>query len=118
MKTQKKPTHTPGPWTVHLPSDVQKVYPMFAVHASSQDLHSTLAQGIFTLAEVKVAIGGEPVREANARLIAAAPDLLEAVKDALHYMVAVLSDVEANEGDVEDVVIKSLRAAIAKAEGR
>lgn len=49
--------------------------------------------------------------EANARLIAAAPDLLEAAKKAE----GVLADMKRGEG--EDHVLSELHAAIAKAEG-
>lgn len=53
--------------------------------------------------------GDESLREANARLIAAAPDLLDACKDAL----ALLEDVDAADGCIGD----ALRAAIARATG-
>lgn len=51
--------------------------------------------------------------EANARLIAAAPDLLE----ALRAMVRDFGDCEQEDMDGADV-IKTARAAIARAEGR
>jgi hypothetical protein len=52
-----------------------------------------------------------PEREANARLVAAAPDLLEAAKQALQVFV--------DQGWDDDLsAAKSLKAAIAKAEGK
>lgn len=53
----------------------------------------------------------------NARLIAAAPELLEALKDARSMLSAVeVSDGE--DGDPWDRAISRIEAAIAKAEGR
>lgn len=115
MKT--KPTHTPGPWTVEtndttrcglLVVDSQNVYVarMEGDHGISVD--ESLARA-----------------EANARLIAAAPDLLEAAKLALNsYIEAMASEYDFpssrwidREGDTDPAVVL-LRAAIAKAEGR
>ena len=52
--------------------------------------------------------------EANARLIAAAPDLYEAIKGSMEYL-------EEQFGDCDEgckCIMHDLRAAIAKAEGR
>jgi hypothetical protein len=58
------------------------------------------------------------VREANARLIAAAPDLLDAAKDALWALdnAAAILSVQGLESTLSDPRI-ALRAAIAKASG-
>jgi len=86
--------HTPGPWAIETDRD--------AGHSNHQRHH------IFAI------VGGgnrlavccyKQNEEANARLIAAAPDLLEALKEALEI------------GDLEGWCIRA-RAAIAKAEGR
>ncbi len=54
--------------------------------------------------------------EANARLIAAAPELLEALLMALPYVECEL-DSDAYDMGTEDRVISQIRAAIAKATG-
>jgi hypothetical protein len=55
--------HTPGPWIIHRPNDSERI-----------DIN---AESNFYIAEV---IGGMTAQEANAHLIAAAPDLLEALE--------------------------------------
>jgi hypothetical protein len=64
------------------------------------------------IAELEAALGWVPTR-ANARLIAAAPDLLAACKEAITE----LDDCCADPSDIWDFYEK-LRSAIAKAEGR
>lgn len=81
--------HTPGPWVM------RECPKMFAVDTAD--------------------IGGGPIVhtdiEANARLIAAAPDLLKAAKQALQVFV--------NQGWDDDLIAASrLKAAIAKATGK
>jgi hypothetical protein len=56
-------------------------------------------------------VGEHDIAEANANLIAAAPDLLEALKSAL----GIMADVECY---CAESVEQEMRAAIAKAEGR
>ena len=63
---------------------------------------------------VRPAGDGDLPAEANARLIAAAPELLEACREAL----ALISEFELEALDGRDEVPDLLRAAIAKAEGR
>lgn len=60
-------THTPGPWTLH-PT---------AIHAAVRSVGTPDAgpRRICTVGSMN----GNPVDKANARLIAAAPDLLEAL---------------------------------------
>ena len=85
MKTQ----HTPGPWTV-----------------DNQSIHGP--DGIRFLA-----VAGEGAGQANARLIASAPELIDALE-------AVLPDLEhyvATHGPGPDKRLAAARAAIAKARG-
>jgi hypothetical protein len=63
MKTQEKVTHTPGPWKV-----ISQGYERTGIFTNS---NSQLA---------KIYIGNQME---NARLIAAAPELLEALKEAI-----------------------------------
>lgn len=89
-------THTPGPWTV------------------SWDEEDGWNNHIYSSPEDRVcfmAHGGpekQPEFDANARLIAAAPDLLEALK--------LMRGTVMDHGDSLEWAV--LRAAIAKAEGR
>jgi hypothetical protein len=94
-------THTPGPWTA---SDERRG--IFEI-IHDGDL---LAQ----VWRVRHAGDGDLPAEANARLIAAAPELLEACREAL----ALISEFELEALDGRDEVPDLLRAAIAKAEGR
>jgi hypothetical protein len=90
--------HTPEPWAYQLLSDHNGTF-----------YKITDEQGV-TIADVPVNPFDPPAwPEANARLIAAAPDLLDAVEQVL----------EASEdgGDMENIDWKMLRAAIAKVQG-
>src|SRR6185369_4458802 len=88
---------TPGPWQVEAayPDDVRAVGGV-----------SPVAQAYVVPANQ----GGAAARRANARLIAAAPDLYEACEAALEYS-------EASEGGGYTSLNKQLRAALAKARG-
>ena len=89
--------HTPGPWT-HIPGGFTIKAP--SDHHSFQ-LIASLSTGMKTRSEV----------EANARLIAAAPDLLEALQTIAGY----LDDTAACNSD--KAMASTARAAIAKATG-
>ena len=85
----QSPAHTPGPWTV-----------------DNQYIHGP--DGIRFLA-----VAGDGAGQANARLIASAPELLEALE-------AVLQDLEhyvATHGPGPDKRLAIAREAIAKARG-
>ncbi len=99
-------THTPGPWVY----DEGIVYP--------QEDHA----GQAWIADIRGAVDAD----ANARLIAAAPDLLQALKDILHTL-----EQEQDVYDGADGTPRAneamrylaehgdaIRAAIAKAEGK
>lgn len=90
--------HTPGPWRVE-DSDPPQI-----------TTNPALAGGARTIAEMRiVAYSDLRERAANARLIAAAPDLLAACKSAERHFVGM----DIDTGTVMDL----LHAAIAKAEG-
>lgn len=94
MKTKIK--HTPSPWTVHGGNIIQH-------------------NGI-DIAKAWMGPQGELPTVANAQLIAAAPDLLESLKqtvEALSYWLPRYGD---TEGAKSQMMINA-RAAIAKAEG-
>jgi hypothetical protein len=108
METQTKTSSTPGPWHIELGSLVVKD-----------------SRGY----QIALTLRGTPSDEdkANARLIAAAPELL----DRLHRTTGLINvlttglinvlkqfaTTEANIADLELVIVEN-RAAIAKAEGR
>jgi hypothetical protein len=100
-KTEKKSTraqgHTPGPW--EWSEDARELPEIFAPSGDA-------------LAEVYKAPGSDGAR-ANARLIAAAPDLLEACEG----MLAILEGSSKRSGGWEGAFADSVRAAIAKARG-
>jgi hypothetical protein len=67
--------HTPGPWNVD--GDATVYGPRFSIANDKEQI------GIFEVADCK---GYKQEREANARLIAAAPDLLLALERLVHPM--------------------------------
>ena len=87
--------HTPGPWEIdsEQPSTVKKF-----THGNR-----------LSIATVHGGYGEKTRRTANARLIAAAPEMLEALEDALNL----IDTITPFEGDT----VRKARAAIAKARG-
>jgi len=90
--------HTPGPWKVE--------------HRGYKYIVSKSRDGYITrdVCRMDGSTMAAFAQEANARLIAAAPELLEALKDALQLL-------EVYGGDFEEATRNQARAAIAKAEG-
>lgn len=96
-KRMSEARHTPGPWATDDANDAPR------------DVMSHGGRGLVATAYV-ILRGGEeecPIACANARLIAAAPELLEACKNALEFS-------DGGYRWLNDM----LRAAISKAEGR
>lgn len=94
--------HTPGPWkSVNVSSQGTAVYRRID---GLNGTHIGFA-GAYKLHNSEIA-------EANARLIAAAPDLLEAAQ------LAVIELAYVAHAEVESNALPLLRAAIAKAEGK
>jgi hypothetical protein len=98
--------HTPGPWVVSPDSvtTVMEVGPLKRFIAHATDL------------SVKCSSKEYDERDSNARLIAAAPEMLEALKWTL-ARVERLAPHKAIEGDAALYEIAAARAAIAKATG-
>ena len=90
--------HTPGPWTIDEFLEERGFYKIRAEDAVLCHAHSFSEKGT------------DPEALANARLIAAAPDLLKACKMVAEMAV---SWEALTPGDIAEV-----KAAIAKAEGR
>ena len=87
-----KPKHTPGPWRLG-----------YVDHTGA-----TIRTGDAAQLAIATATGARPELEANARLIAVAPELLEAAELALKQMEALAPQLS---------TASYLRAAIAKAMG-
>jgi len=108
--TAQSPAHTPGPWHVS-ESENAAVYngeKHWAILPNPQTTHGQVIADIETIC---------PEADASARLIAAAPDLLQRLKDAC-YLLHDLCD-DANEGrGIFQGEIALLEKAIAQAEGR
>lgn len=93
--------HSPGPWSVYTSPDGSK---LVGIGDSNAEGVADCGFGIWR--------GGDAEAIANARLIAAAPDLLEALKEARTQ----LEQYEAVETG-EDYCDLQINAAISKAEG-
>jgi hypothetical protein len=91
--------HTPGPWDIHDPS------------GGGSSNNWICADGLY-IAEVD---GEREEADANARLIAAAPDLLAALKDAVEYLELQLKC--SGEDSGEGAMIRLFQKTIAEAEG-
>ena len=89
--------HTPGPW------NATKFNP---VTGDIDDCYLYVEPGIAVI-ERKVK-GRDQHDTANARLLAAAPDLLEALEDIVQWI---------ERGDFEESFLAAARAAIARARG-
>jgi hypothetical protein len=95
-------THTPGPWNADWDDNGQWYVAIGGLSVSGNALRGD---------------SGECVESANARLIAAAPELLEAAR--LQVLNFERSDVSGNFlGDDDHEAWTALNKAIAKAEGR
>jgi len=93
--------HTPGPWVV-FEHAFQGPFVVSEARAVAQVVHG----GLMPMT---------PEEEANARLLAAAPALLEALKDAVDFIVDIGSTIAA-EASVDEMVA-DFRAAITSATG-
>ncbi len=116
-----EPKHTPGPWAVgEMHPDNQRTDkpagPELAVYVVAQ---STTAPGSEGHGHLVCRGMDGPTRAANARLIAAAPDLLEACEDVDAWFSALLLSFNAlpDRGEAIRKSFAKLRAAIANARG-
>lgn len=113
---EKKPvaSHTPGPWKV---TDQTKKDVMRWIEANSNgDVIAILDAG----QDAGISEDTATRLEANAALIAAAPDLLEAVDSLLVYAEAEKSLMEENGDDISGItiIINQANNAMNNAEGK
>ena len=101
--------HTPGPWSVHKARDIPDSFEIHWEIRSAPELNSSTGWGVVNVHRVLRA-GGHAEGEANARLIAAAPELLEALEAAM--LLVDMSTSYRRQG-----IAQQSRAAIAKAKG-
>ncbi len=105
---------TPGPW--FLDFEVEECLQTGHVGISAAS-HGLIAQVVWQMEDDRDAGRNSPQQQATAHLIAAAPDLFEALQgasDLLHAVLAVASDrVDA----AQDPRLTSIRAALRKALG-
>ena len=108
--------HTPGPWT---PFILDKPLSEIPTYVEKCIAAGTGEEFFFVAAEMPDGavdvchVGNGPRREANARLIAAAPELLAALKVVTAHLA---SQPPRNQG--WNAALNMAEAAIAKAEGR
>lgn len=100
-------THTPGPWRVWEAG--KESWEICEPSNPNRQSH---------FANVRVGNMWGEEGKANARLIASAPELLEALKDLVSAEEQYVEDAKAQLDDPISDAVESARAAIAKAEGR
>lgn len=109
MTTKNKTKHTPGPWYTDTRNGQQ-----VSVNFNTQDVPAYWGVGNGRAAVAHALITGSVAGDeakANARLIAAAPELLKAAKNVTAHLRGDLLSLK------DHAVLDLLRAAIAKAEG-
>jgi len=102
-------THTPGPWTVQTLGEKINGYPdwnSYCIRHLNQNVH------IATVGHVDRYY--EQQNEANARLIAAAPDLLAALKKSVQFVAKYAND---HDSKIAFRMLAQMHAAIDKAGG-
>ena len=97
-------THTPGPWVID--NSIRTAVNAGKKHIAMVNFYKT--------SDKEISID-EKENEANARLIAAAPELLAACKAALRDEMSARLEAA---GGLSDETVAMLEAAIAKAEGK
>lgn len=113
--------HTPGPWTFDGEEGIVKegvVTPYHGIVTTEQRIAAIYVANDFDFPSSEAEEDFQEEAIANARLIAAAPDLLAACKTALRYLTVQIPYSPSEQGDSDFVpTVQALRAAIAKAKG-
>lgn len=108
--------HTPGPWQIVRDERDEEPHDPIEIFAGEYCVAAAIADGYHydAYADDELFL---PVVEANARLIAAAPELLDTLIAALPYVEMQEGDEHYKPGAVAKI-LKKMRAAISQAEGR
>lgn len=107
---EEKVKHTPGPWKYH-----EELGAQFSMVGNSDYVVAGIPNETWTGCEDDL-----PIQRANARLIAAAPDLLEALETAASHVCSLLCPSVKRTGEewTHSKECEQVRAAIAKAKGK
>ena len=108
--------HTPGPWSVGEVSHKKQRVDIDSLHADQTVGHQTWRGLARAYGCEDMPAEGTAAMLANARLIAAAPELLEALKEAHNALELFASD-ESPSGQIAVAAVMEARAAIAKTTG-
>ena len=109
-------THTPGPWEIKLSRDDEGTL----CHIGTPDKIARCGQHVCQINGWGFDYDADKEQQANARLIAAAPDMLEALEEAIKCGMVPSSSVKdggAARHSRQVAVADMIRAAIAKATG-
>lgn len=109
--------HTPGQWRVHQPTTSDGR--LLILHPDGERIIAVCSEGYNSPRTGPIP---DEERIANARLIAAAPALLDALKSAVSYLEAnrpkgKIREIFTQLNEYENGVLKPARAAISHAEG-
>lgn len=114
-----KHKHTPGPWRVHKNSHISGEQWLTVLRGAWDITHNSAAKPD-AIADAQHSSMSDAENLANARLIAAAPELLEALKTAQGWLDAIEAHGTRPTFDDNPQYLKdmaAIEAAIAKAEG-
>jgi hypothetical protein len=108
--------HTPGPWHVNSVDGSQ--WAVIGPATTHQGCGAYICDMVNGSLEINAYIGHLEA-DANARLVAAAPELLAQLQTALRYIEHIGANcTERGQGHPQQALVDSIRNAIAKAEGR
>jgi hypothetical protein len=110
---EREAKHTPGPWKLYSEQGVTGPTASPAVYWPREVKWCEITVGDEVVAYVARSGDLTEVQHANARLIAAAPELLRIAERFLDHIEAGAVEIHSSEADLSDAV----RAAIAKATG-
>jgi hypothetical protein len=116
--TEKKATHTPGPWRVEKDTTLVWGNCLIAEDGTPEYLGYPVAEACRPSTWQTSGKPDHVEQDSNARLIAAAPDLLEALRELVEIAETAIRQAN-NDGGMwdEDATLKPALDAIAKAEG-